>query len=54
MITPDEKVKLIADAHEKVAEVLTNNNMAFITNDERYNQIIDVWTHTTNGCQKST
>jgi DNA-directed RNA polymerase subunit beta' len=44
--TPDDKVKLIADAHEQVAEVLANYNMGFITNNERYNQIIDVWTHT--------
>ena len=44
--TPDDKVKLIADAHEQVKEVLANYNMGFITNNERYNQIIDVWTHT--------
>ena len=44
--TPDDKVKLIADAHVQVTEVLANYNMGFITNNERYNQIIDVWTHT--------
>lgn len=44
--TPADKVKLIADAHVQVAEVLANYNMGFITNNERYNQIIDVWTHT--------
>jgi DNA-directed RNA polymerase subunit beta' len=44
--TPDEKFKLINDAHVLVEEVLANYNMGFITNNERYNQIIDIWTHT--------
>ncbi len=42
---PDEKVTLIANANEEVEEVLGNYNMGFITNNERYNQIIDIWTH---------
>jgi len=44
--TPADKEKLIKDAHEQVEEVLGNYNMGFITNNERYNQIIDIWTHT--------
>lgn len=44
--TPDDKAKLIKDAHVMVEEVLANYNMGFITNNERYNQIIDIWTHT--------
>jgi DNA-directed RNA polymerase subunit beta' len=44
--TPDEKAKLIADANGQVEEVMGNYNMGFITNNERYNQIIDIWTHT--------
>jgi DNA-directed RNA polymerase subunit beta' len=44
--TPADKEKLIKDAHEQVEEVLNNYNMGFITNNERYNQIIDIWTHT--------
>ncbi len=43
---PDDKIKLIDDAHEEVEEVMDNYNMGFITNNERYNQIIDIWTHT--------
>ena len=31
---------------EQVDEVVNNYNMGFITNNERYNQIIDIWTHT--------
>jgi len=42
---PDEKKTLVANANEEVEEVLGNYNMGFITNNERYNQIIDIWTH---------
>jgi DNA-directed RNA polymerase subunit beta' len=41
---PAEKVKLIAQASSEVEEVMGNYNMGFITNNERYNQIIDIWT----------
>ncbi|MEW6470133.1 MAG: DNA-directed RNA polymerase subunit beta' [Bacteroidota bacterium] len=46
IIIPEEKQKLINQAYEQVEEVLNNYNMGFITNNERYNQIIDIWTHT--------
>ena len=45
---PDEKVKLIAQATKEVEEVMGNYNMGFITNNERYNQIIDIWTRINN------
>src|SRR5574343_338362 len=41
---PAEKVSLIAHATGEVEEVMSNYNMGFITNNERYNQIIDIWT----------
>ncbi len=43
--TPAEKTKIIKDAQEQVDEVISNYNLGFITNNERYNQIIDIWTH---------
>ncbi|MAX79566.1 MAG: DNA-directed RNA polymerase subunit beta' [Crocinitomicaceae bacterium] len=46
VIIPDEKETLIAAATEEVEEIMNNYNMGLITNNERYNQIIDVWTHT--------
>ena len=46
VIIPKEKAELIKSANEEVEEVLNNYNMGFITNNERYNQIIDIWTHT--------
>ena len=46
VLIPEIKQQLIAEANEEVIEVLNNYNMGFITNTERYNQIIDIWTHT--------
>jgi DNA-directed RNA polymerase subunit beta' len=46
VIIPKEKEELVADGYNQVDEVLNNYNMGFITNNERYNQIIDIWTHT--------
>jgi DNA-directed RNA polymerase subunit beta' len=46
VIVPEEKKALVAKANEEVEEVMNNYNMGFITNNERYNQIIDIWTHT--------
>ena len=36
---------LLTEGYEQVEEVLYNYSMGFITNNERYNQIIDIWTH---------
>ncbi len=46
VLIPEQKVKLVKDANAEVDEVVNNYNMGFITNNERYNQIIDIWTHT--------
>jgi len=45
---PAEKVTLIAQASKEVEDVMNNYNMGFITNNERYNQIIDIWTRINN------
>jgi DNA-directed RNA polymerase subunit beta' len=45
VIVPDEKAILVDEGYSQVEEVLANYNMGFITNNERYNQIIDIWTH---------
>ena len=46
IIIPKEKEILVAKAETEVKEVMANYNMGLITNNERYNQIIDIWTHT--------
>lgn len=45
VIIPDTKEKIVADGYTEVEEVMNNYNMGFITNNERYNQVIDIWTH---------
>jgi DNA-directed RNA polymerase subunit beta' len=45
---PAQKVDLIKQASNEVEEVMNNYNMGFITNNERYNQIIDIWTRINN------
>ena len=46
IIIPAEKHGMIADANEQVEGIMMNYNMGLITNNERYNQVIDVWTST--------
>jgi DNA-directed RNA polymerase subunit beta' len=46
VIIPAEKQILVDEGYAQVDEVKNNYNMGFITNNERYNQIIDIWTHT--------
>ncbi len=48
IVVPDEKEKLISEAIEKVEKARQNYEMGFITENERYNQVIDIWTHTNN------
>ncbi len=46
VVIPKEKEELVKKGYEQVEEVMNNYGMGFITNNERYNQIIDIWTHT--------
>ena len=43
LIIPEIKAMLVENAQNEVAEVWDNYNMGLITNNERYNQIIDIW-----------
>ena len=44
IIIPAEKNKMIDSANQEVDSIISNYNMGLITNNERYNQVIDVWT----------
>ncbi|MEL0244787.1 MAG: DNA-directed RNA polymerase subunit beta', partial [Flavobacteriaceae bacterium] len=44
IIIPEEKVNMIDSANKDVDSIIANYNMGLITNNERYNQVIDVWT----------
>ena len=45
VLIPAEKEQLVKEGYAQVEEVMANYSMGFITNTERYNQIIDIWTH---------
>ena len=46
IIIPAEKTVMIDEANQQVDGIMMNYNMGLITNNERYNQVIDVWTST--------
>ncbi|APA63410.1 MAG: DNA-directed RNA polymerase subunit beta' [Maribacter dokdonensis] len=46
IIIPAEKMDMIGEANGQVDGIMANYNMGLITNNERYNQVIDVWTST--------
>ena len=48
IIIPDAKANLITDAKNEVTDIQGRYEMGFITDNERYNQVIDKWTSTTN------
>nr|MCR4816318.1 DNA-directed RNA polymerase subunit beta' [Bacteroidales bacterium] len=48
VIIPAEKEQMIAHANEEVEEVMAQYAMGLITNNERYNHVIDIWTNTNN------
>ena len=45
IIIPAEKEELVRRGNEEVDQIVANYNMGFITDNERYNQVIDTWTH---------
>ena len=46
IIIPAEKQSMIDNANEQVDGIINSYNMGLITNNERYNQVIDIWTAT--------
>lgn len=48
IVIPDQRQRLIDEAEAEVEKARGNYGMGFITENERYNQVIDIWTHTNN------
>ena len=46
IIIPVEKQTMIDGAQKEIENIVANYNMGLITNNERYNQVIDIWTST--------
>ncbi|MDR3251324.1 MAG: DNA-directed RNA polymerase subunit beta' [Tannerella sp.] len=45
VLIPEEKDALVKEGYDEVEQIVADYSMGFITNNERYNQIIDTWTH---------
>ncbi|MBR2032686.1 MAG: DNA-directed RNA polymerase subunit beta' [Alistipes sp.] len=52
VIIPESKEKLVQEGYDKADAIIDDYNMGLITNNERYNQIIDVWTSVNNKLTK--
>ena len=48
IIIPPEKEAIVQKGNDEVRQITDNYNMGFITDTERYNQVIDTWTHVNN------
>ena len=48
IIIPESKKDLVEKGNAEVQQITENYNMGFITDNERYNQVIDTWTHINN------
>ena len=48
IIIPEEKEELIRKGNEEIERIASEYGMGFITDKERYNQVIDTWTHVNN------
>ena len=53
IIIPKEKVEIVQQGHDEVDQITANYSMGFITDTERYNQVIDTWTHVNNNLKKT-
>ena len=53
VIIPEEKEKFVQEGYERADAIMEDYNMGLITNNERYNQIIDVWTNINSKLTKS-
>ncbi|MCL3781554.1 DNA-directed RNA polymerase subunit beta' [Prolixibacteraceae bacterium JC049] len=45
VVIPEDKKEMVEEGYQEIEEINANYNMGFITNNERYNQVIDTWTH---------
>ena len=48
VLIPHEKDNILSTAYDKVADIKGKFDRHVLTEGERYNKVIDVWTHTTN------
>ena len=53
IIIPKEKVDIVQRGNDEIEQITMNYNMGFITDKERYNQVVDTWTHVNTDLKKT-
>ena len=53
IIIPVEKKEIVQSGNDEIDQITSNYNMGFITDKERYNQVIDTWTHVNTDLKKT-
>ena len=53
IIIPAEKADIVKRGNEEIDQITMNYNMGFITDNERYKQVIDTWTHVNTDLKKT-
>jgi len=53
MAVPEEKAAILADAEKHVKEIETQYASGYVTNGERYNKVVDIWSHTNDQVAKA-
>ena len=53
IIIPEEKKEIVQRGNDEIDQIMMNYNMGFITDNERYNQVIDTWTHVNTDLKKT-
>jgi len=53
MTVPEEKVDILAAAEEQVKEIQDQYASGLVTNGERYNKVVDIWSHTNDQVAKA-
>ena len=53
IIIPAEKKDIVQKGNDEIDQITMNYNMGFITDKERYNQVIDTWTHVNTDLKKT-
>jgi DNA-directed RNA polymerase subunit beta' len=53
MVVPEEKLKIITGAERQVEEIEKQYNSGLVTNGERYNKVVDIWSNTNDHVAKA-
>jgi DNA-directed RNA polymerase subunit beta' len=53
MVIPEEKARILESAETEVKEIENQYSSGLVTNGERYNKVVDIWSHTNDQVAKA-